>query len=113
MSQSYVEEAGDYRNNINSFNTEHSFNTTTINNVYPMNNSGGEDERDKILAWLSPLEPRIRHEDIRAQRVDLVGGWLLRTAEYQNWFDGIRREEPDSSVLFCYGDPGVGKTYIR
>jgi len=112
MTRSYVEEAGDYCNNINCFNTEDSFNTT-INHVYHVNNSGCEDERDRILAWLSPLEPRIRHEDIRAQRVDHVGDWLLRTAEYQNWFDGIRREELDSSVLFCYGDPGVGKTYIR
>ena len=112
MSQSYDEEAGNCCNNINCFNTEHSFNTTTINHVYRMDNCG-EGERDKILAWLSPLEPRIRHEDIRAHRVDHVGDWLLQTAEYRNWFDGIRREGPDSSVLFCYGDPGVGKTYIR
>ena len=114
MSQSHLEETGNYCHNTNSFNTESSFNnTTSISNVYHVNNSGCADERDKILAWLSPLEPRIRHDDIRAHRVENVGGWLLQTEEYRDWFDGIRGGEPDNSVLFCYGDPGVGKTYIR
>jgi len=78
-----------------------------------VNNFGSADERAEILEWLSPLEPQLRHNDIRAHRVKDVGGWLLRTEEYQSWFHGIRLIEPDNSVLFCYGDPGVGKTYIR
>ena len=75
-------------------------------------NIGSADERAEILAWLSPLDPWIRHHDIRAQRVEYVGDWLLRTEEYRNWSDGNRGGEPDNSALFCYGDPGVGKTYI-
>ena len=70
-------------------------------------------ERSEILAWLSPLEPRIRHEDIRTRRIDEVGGWLLQTQEYQNWFGGIRVGESDGAALFCYGGPGVGKAFIR
>ena len=89
-----------YSNNTNSFNT-------TI--VY----NGAADERARILAWLSPLEPRMRHEDIQTRRVDEVGGWLLQTEEYRNWVGGIGEGKSDGLALFCYGGPGVGKTYIR
>ena len=71
------------------------------------------DERSEILAWLSPLEPQRRHHDIRTRRVDEVGNWLLQTEEYRNWFDGIHGDESNGAVLFGYGGPGVGKTYIR
>ena len=71
------------------------------------------DEKSEILAWLSPLEPRIRYQDIQTRRVDGVGAWLLQTQEYRNWAGGIRGGESDGSALFCYGGPGVGKTYIR
>ena len=113
MSQSCV---GENRNNNNSFNSNsfNSFNSPiSFNNVCNVTNFGGLDEGAEVLAWLSPLEHRIRHHDIRARRVADVGDWLLRTDEYQNWFGGIGGGEPDGSVLFCHGDPGVGKTYIR
>ena len=71
------------------------------------------DEKSQILAWLSPLEPWIRHEDIRTYRVNGMGEWLLQTEEYQNWFGDLRGGESDGSALFCYGGPEVGKTYIR
>ena len=92
--------------NIKSFNTTNSF-----NNVWNYHTVG--DERSEVLAWLSPLEPQRRHQDIQTHRVDQVGDWLLQTEEYRNWVDGIRGSESDGSALFCYGDPGVGKTYIR
>ena len=100
MSQSRVgENSNSFNNNTNSFNI--------------VNNFRSADERAEILAWLSPLEPQIRHNDIRVRRVKDVGDWLFRTEEYQNWFGGICGGEPDNSALFCYGDPGVGKTYMR
>jgi len=91
--------------NIKSFDTT-SFNYRRDDPVFP-------DERSEILAWLSPLEPQIRHQDIRAGRVDEVGDWLFQTEEYRNWFGGIRWGESDGAALFCYGGLGVGKTYIR
>ena len=97
-----------FNNNTNSFN-----NTTSVSHVSNVNKYGVVDEKDKILAWLSPLEPRIRHHDIRAHRVEHVGGWLLQTEEYRNWFDGVGGGEPGGSALFCYGNPGAGKTHIR
>ena len=110
MSQYRAGESSNSCNN-NSFNTN-SFNTISFQNVQNVNNFGSTDEKDKILAWISPLEPKIRHHDIRAQRVEQVGDWLFQREEYRNWFDGIRGGESDNSALFCYGDPGVGKTYI-
>ena len=89
--------------NINSFNT----------NYLVLNNSTVVDERSEILAWLSPLETQSRHEDIQARRIDKVGHWLLQTEEYRNWFGGIPGAKCDSPALFCYGGPGVGKTFIR
>ena len=86
-----------FSNNINSLNTiVHNLTVT--------------DDRPSILAWLSPLEPGLRHQDIRDHRVEGVGEWLLQTEEFRDWHAGT---ESDNAVLFCYGDPGVGKTYIR
>ena len=98
-----VEEQGmsqSFSNNTNSLNT-------TVNNF------SVADDRSDILAWLSPLEPRLRHQDIRDQRVEDVGEWLLQTEEFRSWCAGSGGDESDNAVLFCYGDPGVGKTYIR
>ena len=92
--------------NINCFNNANTFNIA-------LNNCTVADEKSEILDWLSPLEPRIRHQDIRIRRVDEVGDWLLQTQEYQNWFGGIHGGKFNGSALFCYGGPGVGKTYIR
>jgi len=121
MSQSRLGEGSNSSNIDNSYNTNinlGSINTNSYNNINAGNNVlnlnlGSADETAEILAWISPLEPRIRHQAIREHRVERVGDWLLQTEEYQNWYNGIHGGEPDNSVLFCYGDPGVGKTYIR
>ena len=88
-----------------------SFNNNSYNNVW--NNYSYSDERSQILTWLSPLEPRLRHRDFQDRRVDDVGEWLLKTDEFRSWYTGSGRRECDDAVLFCYGDPGVGKTFIR
>jgi len=93
-----------------------SFNPTYINTAYISPNYINPtvaDDRSNILAWLSPLDPRLRHEDIRDRRVENVGEWILRTEEFRSWYAGSEGGESDNAVLFCYGNPGVGKTYIR
>jgi len=112
MSQARVGESSNSRNNNNSFNTN-SFNTISFNHVSNVNNVGIADERAEILSWLSPLDPWIRHRGIKDARVEHVGDWLFQTEEYRSWFEGTRGKECDNSALFCYGDPGVGKTYLR
>jgi len=68
-------------------------------------------EKREILEWLSPLEPRERHQTIGAARLAGVGESLLHKDEFTRWNEsGDGAAKP---VLFCYGDPGVGKTYLR
>ena len=93
-------------NNNNSFNTDISFNLS--NNI----NYTGADDRSRILSWLSPLEPLVRHQDIQSQQVDRVGDWLLRTKEFASWYNGCGDDESDRAILFCYGNPGVGKSHL-
>ena len=70
-----------------------------------------DDEDSQIKQWLSPLEPRYRHQGVQADRVNGVGGWLLEGNEFREWSGS--QVVPRQAVLFCYGDPGVGKTHIR
>ena len=88
-------------NNANCGNTIGSYNKT----VYK------SDEDVQIMRWLSPLEPNNRHQGVRTGRFGGVGDWLLGTSEFREW-----RGSPggaDKAVLFCSGNPGVGKTYLR
>ena len=71
------------------------------------------DDRSGILAWLSPLEPHLRHDAIRTSRVKGVGDWLLGTEEFRSWRNGHGQDELKKATLFCAGNLGVGKTYIR
>ena len=86
----------------NSFNVIDSYNTN-YNTTYM-------DEYPQILEWLSPLEPRLRHQDVRTRRLDGLGDWFLQKDDFINW----RESEDGSSMsaLFCSGAPGAGKTYL-
>ena len=75
-------------------------------------NNSVPDIESKILAWLSPLEPWVRHRDIGAQRMDSVGDWLLETEEFKRWYKGSTEDGSSDATLFCYGNPGVGKSYM-
>ena len=86
-------------------NNYNSFNTTYINPTVA-------DDRPDILAWLSPLDPKLRHQDIRDRRVGNIGEWVLQTEEFRSWYTGSEGHQSDNAVLFCYGGPGVGKTHI-
>jgi len=91
--------------NINSGNVSGSYNNTWNNCDISVT-----DEKRRILEWLSPLAPRLRHQDVRRSQVEGVGDWLLRTNEFISWNTG--EDGVVSPVLFCYGEPGVGKTHL-
>ena len=84
--------------NINSF------------NIVNFNTELGDEGR-QILQWLSPLEQQQRHQGVRTDRLDDVGNWVLKTSDFRNWRDG--EDGCVEPVLYCYGNPGVGKTYLR
>jgi len=82
-----------------------------LNSYNNIINVGTSEESLRIQAWLSPLEPHARHEDVRNRRLDGVGEWVLKKNEFVSW----RKNQNGSGsyTLLCYGDQGVGKTYIR
>ena len=86
------------RDVANSFNTTH-YHYTVLFDGHP------------ALNWLSPLDPRAKHRTMGINRVARVGNWLLLTNEFTQWSGSFERTA--MPVLFCYGDPGVGKTYLR
>jgi len=84
---------------------------TSCGNIDNCFNTYISDEDAPIMRWLSPLEPNNRHQGVRTERFDGVGNWLLETNEFREW--RCSESGADSAVLFCSGNPGVGKTYLR
>ena len=93
--------------NVNSFN---SFNVLTHNNIVNFITETDAEGR-QILQWLSPLEPQQRHQGVRTGRLDGVGNWVLETNDFRKWCD--TEDGCTEPVLFCHGNPGVGKTHLR
>jgi len=92
--------------------SNHCLNTTNYtNNVW--NNCTFSDDQSQLLTWLSPLAPSLRHYDIQERRVDNIGEWLTQTEEFKRWCRLDEGSRGEGAVLLCYGDPGVGKTFIR
>ena len=103
------------RTDHNVSNTIHGHSNQNVGNMSNFYNNtinvGVNEESARIQAWLSPLEPHARHQDVRNRRLDGVGDWVLQKNEFESW-----RESQDSSVnriILCYGNQGAGKTYIR
>ena len=92
--------------NTNSFNV-----STNHNNIVNFVTEIDPEEEDQILQWLSPLEPQRRHQSVRTGRLDGIGYWVLETNKFRKWSD--REDGCAEPVLFCCGNPGVGKTYLR
>ena len=72
---------------------------------------GATEESLRIQTWLSPLEPHVRHQDVRSRRLDGVGDWVLQKDEFESWCKS--QDGSANPTLLCYGGQGAGKTYIR
>ena len=70
-----------------------------------------DDRMQKLVELLSPLQSLKRHQDVRSQRLDNTGDWLLQHDRFCLWRDG--GSNMGSGTLFCYGIPGAGKTILR
>ena len=102
------------RNDHNLTNSIHGDSNTNVGNVshsYNTINLGWDEESLRIQAWLSPLEPDLRHRGVSNRRLDGVGDWVLQMNEFESW-RGCQNGSGDPTLL-CYGGQGVGKTFIR
>lgn len=88
-------------NNAGCGNIENSFNTIV----------NYSDEDAKIMHWICPLESNTRYQGLRTDRFGAIGGWLFGTWEWREW-RGCEGKA-NKPILFCCGNPGVGKTYLR
>jgi len=86
-------------------------NTINSHNQFHGCNISISDEKSQILEWISPFSSRERHQAVRNSRVEKVGDWLLYNPGFSTWRTTENRMA--KPVLFCYGHPGAGKTYIR
>ena len=113
QANTHTAEFGGGNANCNNNNTDYghdNFNCGNVDNSHNTYNYNS-DEDANIMSWLSPLRPGNRHHDVRTKRFEGAGDWLLETREFQEWRRGDGGH--DRAVLFCSGDPGVGKTYLR
>ena len=86
-------------------------NVGNVSNSYNTINVGVDEESSHIQAWLSPLEPEIRHRAVSRGRMNGVGDWVLRRNEFETWCGS--QDGSGDPTLVCYGGQGVGKTFIR
>jgi len=68
-------------------------------------------ESPKIMRWLSLLDSRRRNQGVRTDRLECIGDSLLETNEFLEWKSG--ESGADKNLLFYYGNPVVGKTFLR
>lgn len=63
-------------------------------------------EEEKILEWLTPIDYGPQQSDYFRLRQQGTGEWLLHSAEYETWLASGKQ------TLFCPGIPGAGKTIL-
>lgn len=78
----------------------------TRNDVSQLKQYKEDEEREKILNWLSKLNYASEQVANINQRQAGSGEWLLKSSEFQKWV------EMPQQTLFCYGIPGAGKTVL-
>ncbi len=68
-----------------------------------------EDQERKqiLLAKLTTIDFEATHADISSRRAQNTGRWLLDCPQYYSW-----RSKISSSVIWCPGIPGAGKTVL-
>lgn len=78
---------------------------TDIENQYKIKIEKGQDD---ILNWLFSGNFDAKHLEISGGRLKGTGKWLMKSLEFNNWIKG----RPGYLLLWGYGIPGAGKTYL-
>jgi len=97
MSQHTVNYSNTCSNNANSFNV--------------WNNCTFTDDRSQLLAWLSPLEPSLRHRDVRERRINNVGNGSCKPRNSEDGAAGVGKvgAEVIAPLYFATGIRGSVK----
>ncbi|KAJ9353099.1 hypothetical protein DTO280E4_7527 [Paecilomyces variotii] len=64
-----------------------------------------DEERHKIVEWISSTNYTTSQADILSQRCEGTGQWLLDVPEFGDW---VKKK----GILYCPGIPGAGKTTL-
>ncbi|KAF5852242.1 hypothetical protein GGP41_001012, partial [Bipolaris sorokiniana] len=64
-------------------------------------------ERSAFLSWVSNIDFEKTHQDTYAKKHAGTCDWLVRESKYQQWFSNSV-----SSLLWCHGKPGIGKSVL-
>ena len=73
-----------------------------------LEDSHKQEENQKLLSWLSAYDEQAKHFVIKEPRVEGTGQWFLESSEFQQW----TKSEPHDNILWCHGNPGVGKSVL-
>src|SRR5580700_1858293 len=79
---------------------------TAEKDIHYMKVRQDDQDHQKILVWLTPVNYSPQQSDYLKRRQQGTGQWLLDSAEYQTWLN-IGKQ-----TLFCPGIPGAGKTIL-
>jgi Cdc6-like AAA superfamily ATPase len=63
-----------------------------------------DQNQQAILDWLHPNDYSSRQNDFIASRQEGSGEWILNSDQFRRWIN------QETSILFCPGIPGAGKT---
>jgi hypothetical protein len=63
--------------------------------------------KEDLLIWLSDFPYEEKHEERFSKKHPGTGDWLVQHTKSQRWI-----QSTDSSVLWCHGGPGTGKSFL-
>lgn len=55
------------------------------------------DTRKRTIEWISPLDFRVKLNEVLASHEPGTGQWLLQSPKFKEWLNGSTR------ILWCYG----------
>ncbi|KAK0438163.1 uncharacterized protein EV420DRAFT_1769796 [Desarmillaria tabescens] len=77
-----------------------------LETTYLTNQLQMDREAAYVAAWLTPLDYNCVQHDKLEQRASDTGAWFFKSPQFLSWTDISKAP----STLWCFGDPGVGKT---
>ncbi|RPA90707.1 hypothetical protein L873DRAFT_1820626, partial [Choiromyces venosus 120613-1] len=98
--------------NVNSLNFPTSLNVNLATSHNITVNAGANDETGEVLKWVPPLDLKNGIKACEIAGSMGVRSWLLETNEFRRWSNISIEGSQVQLVLFCYGFPGIGKTYL-